>query len=545
MPDGEEKSPGWFATRGLSPAVTLAYVALLGVFVLAMAQFYIPGKGFTSMIAFGSNQEAVRLTKVRKLEYYVARGSDGYDAQYYAQIAMDPSLQNHGLRRAVDNLGYRARRILFPAIAYVVGLGQPAWILQAYALQNVVSWFLLAALLLHWFPPRSWDNLIRWTGVMFSFGLCVSFRNALIDGPSLLLIALGVYLLEKGRPWWSTVVFGLGGLGKETNLLGAAALLPGFSAGRRAWLLALARGLLAATPLVLWVVYISIVVGSAVNPGQRNFGLPFAAYGHKWAEVREGLPDLSAVNTGPLWGLLMLVALTVQFLYLVLRPQWEKAWWRIGASYALLLIFLGEAVWEGFPSASSRVLLPMQLAFNVLVPAGRWWTVVLLLGNLTVFNTYSILQSSPGDGYDVGGSNALIYAPDGRPVQLRYGAGWHLVEKYGTDYWCWSTGSAAITLDNPQSFPMQMKLRFTLTVAGERTVEMRLNGQTVWQVHQGDGAAAAVTLTELELRPGANRIDLVTDAPAQAAGKDPRLLAFRLHDLRIDLQKMPPAAAAK
>lgn len=537
MPGEEKNSPGWFSARGLSPVVMLAYAGVMGLFLLALTQFYIPGKGLSNLIAFGSSQEGARISKVRQLDYFVDRGSDGYDSQYYVQIAMDPSLQNKGLKRAVDNLAYRARRILFCATAYVLGLGQPAWILHAYALQNVASWFLLAILLLRWFPPRNWDNFIRWAGILFSFGMCVSFRNALFDGPSLLLMAWGVCLLEQGRPGWATAVFALGGLGKETNLLGSAALLPGFSADRRAWGLALVRGILTVTPLALWAIYISAVVGPAVDPGLRNFGLPFAAYFGKWIEVAEGWPDLSVINAGPLWSLLMLVALTVQFLYLVLRPQWDKAWWRMGISYALLMVFLGGAVWEGFPGAASRVLLPMQLAFNVLVPSGRRWILVLILGNLTIFNAYTVLQSSPSDGYEINGSNALVYAADGRSVELHYGAGWHLVEKNGVNTWCWSSGSALLTLDNPQKFPMQMKLGLTLSVAGDRGVRLLLNGRDVWQVRQTHGTAASVTFYALELQPGANRIDFITEEPPVMVGNDPRPLAIKVNNLRIDLKR--------
>ncbi|MBI3874375.1 MAG: hypothetical protein HY300_00065 [Verrucomicrobia bacterium] len=113
------KMQEWFGRRGYPLGVVAAYAGLLALFVVTLAQFYIPGKGFTYLIAFGANQEGGRLSKVRKLDYYMARGSDGYDAQYYAQIAMDPSLQNRELRRAVDSLPYRARRILFSATAYV------------------------------------------------------------------------------------------------------------------------------------------------------------------------------------------------------------------------------------------------------------------------------------------------------------------------------------------------------------------------------------------------------------------------------------------
>ena len=61
----------------------------------------------------------------------------------------------------MDNLPYRARRILFCWTAYLLGMGQPRLILQAYALQNVLCWLLLAWLLLRWFPPTSLGNLVR------------------------------------------------------------------------------------------------------------------------------------------------------------------------------------------------------------------------------------------------------------------------------------------------------------------------------------------------------------------------------------------------
>ncbi len=530
------KAPAWLAARGYSPVVTMAYAALAAVFLVLVAQFYIPGKGISYLIAFGSDQEAARLSKVRKLDYYVDRGSAGYDAQYYVQIAMDPSLQNQGLKRAVDSLAYRARRILFPATAFVFGLGEPAWILQAYALLNVVSWLLLAVLLLHWFPPRSWENFLRWAGVLFSSGLCLSFRNALIDGPSLLLIALGVYLLEKGRPWWSTAILALGGLGKETNLLGAAALLPPWPAHRRDWMLAVGRGLLTVTPLGLWIVYIAVVIGPAVDPGVRNFALPLMAYLHKWQEVADSWHELNLLYTYPLWSLCMLVALTVQMLYLLLRPDWQKAWWRIGLSYAVLMIFLGDAVWEGVPGAASRVLLPMQLAFNVLVPSGRRWFGVLLLGNLTVFGAFHSLQSPPGEGYDIGGSSELLYAPDSRYVQLHYVRGWHMVESYGAEYWCWSSGPADLVIDNPQTFSLLMKLHFGLSVADAREVRILLNGQEIWRVIQPRESFVDVTLYDLPLTPGANRLALLTDKPALKVGTDPRPLAIKLQNLRIDLK---------
>jgi hypothetical protein len=528
--------------RAVNPGVALGYAAVVALFLWTLAQFYIPGKGLSYLIAFGANQESARLSKFHQLDFYVSKNSAGYDAQFYVQIAMDPSLQNQALKRAVDSLPYRGRRILFAATAYVFGLGQPAWILQAFALQNVVSWLLLAVLLLHWFPPRTWDNFIRWAGTMLSIGVCLSFRNALFDGPSLLLIAFGVYLLDKGRPWWSTAVFALSGLGKETNLLGSAALLPRLPDGGRAWGVAVVRGLLTVVPLALWVTYIALFVGGkAGDPGARNFDLPFAAYGRKWGSVLESLPDVSAFNAWPLWGLLMLVALTVQFLFLVLRPQWTQAWWRIGLSFAVLMIFLGDAVWEGYPGAASRVLLPMQLAFNVLVPVGRGWRAVLVLGNLTMLAAPAALESPTGDGYVVRGPDELVYGSGRQEFSIKFADEWYPVERHNNDYWTWSSGSAALTVLNPQTTPVVTRLRFTLNVDAPRNVRLRLNGTSLWATEIGDRSSLSVTLNEIVLPPGTSILEFQTDTPASLVGSDPRLLAFRLQNLRLDVQRLEPA----
>lgn len=533
---------GWFRRRGWAPGVVLAYALLVGVFFWTLAQFYIPGKGFSYLIAFGATQEDMRISKVRRLDRHVQRASDGYDAQFYVQIAMDPSLRNRELHRAMDSLPYRGRRILFAATAYAMGMGKPAWILQAFALQNVLSWLLLALLLLHWFPPRDWSSFVRWSGVLFSFGICVSLRNALFDGPSLLFIAFGVFLHEKGRLWLSTLTMALGGLGKETSLLGAAVLLPGWRAGAKAWALAALRGLLVAAPLALWLVYIAMNVGPAIDPGARNFGLPFAAYLNKWREVLAALPELAWPDWGAMWSLLMLVALTAQFFFLVLRPRWEQAWWRVGSAFALLLIVLGDAVWEGYPGAASRVLLPMQLAFNILVPAGRGWMVVLLLGNLTMLSAPVALQAPAGAGYQLKGPRSLLFNPAGEGVRAEYGQGWYAPEGVQGETWTWAAGTAVLEVANPHQVALEFRLRFGLVSTGPRSLRVMLNGVEIWRTHLTERDVLAATLTGLRLQPGPNRVEFVTDEPALKIGTDVRPLAFNVQNLRLDLQRPYPAA---
>ncbi|MDP2137336.1 MAG: hypothetical protein Q8J74_05735, partial [Candidatus Didemnitutus sp.] len=406
----------------------LAYAGLVLLFVGTFAQFHLPGKGFTYLIAFGSTEEGSRLSKVRKLDYFVEKESYGYDAQYYVQIAMDPSLQNRELRNAVDSLSYRARRILLSATAWAIGGGQPSRIIEVFAVQNAVSWLLLAGLLVHWFPPRDWEYFLRWAGVLGAMGLCVSVRNALTDGPSLLLIAFGVFLLEKGRPWLASAVLGISGLAKETNLLGAAAFIPAWGAGKRPWVLAVVKAALVAIPLALWLGYVSLRVGPVTDAGVRNFSLPFSAYLNRWSEVTAGFSNLSLAWIDPVWSVFVLITLTVQFLFLVLRPRWDQPWWRIGISFALLMVFLGDAVWEGYPGAASRVLLPMQLAFNVLVPFGRRWMLVLLLGNLTFLASPAILRPPQQESNVVTGPSELLLAVSGDAMQLEMQQGWYQSE---------------------------------------------------------------------------------------------------------------------
>ena len=520
--------------------VLLAYVGLVAAFLWAFGRFYLPGKGFTYLINFGSEHEEARVSELREIDYYILRNSIGYDAQFYAQIALDPTLRKKDLPDAMDNLAYRARRILSPAVAYVMGLGRPAWILQAYALQNALCWLLLAGLSLHWFPPTGWGNLLRWAGVLFSLGFCLSVRNALLDGPSLLLIAAGVWLVEKNRPWLATLVLGLAGLGKETNLLGSASLGPVRGAGWKGWGMATLRGLLTVAPLALWMVYLSAHVGPSPHVGVRNFGPPFAAYGQMWQDTIHSLPALSSGNLGPLANLTMLIALTVQFLYLVLRPQWQQAWWRVGASFALLMIFLGGAVWEGEPSAASRVLLPMQFAFNVLVPAGRRWLAVLVLGNLTLF-IGAIMYDPPLDEiYIVRGPPALSRDSAGRSVTVDYSPSWYGLERDPTNYWTWSSGDGTILIRNPHPESLQVRLRFSLSTDTTRTMIVRINGAEVLRNSLAGQDSVSASLRNVVLRPGENRIEFLTDTPATKVGADPRQLAFCLLNFQVDLLHKQP-----
>lgn len=532
----------WWRARGRRASVKFAYLAATIVFLVTVASYHDPERGFSRLIEFGGKLDKPRVQALDGTSFHYLPDSYGYDAQYYVQIAMSPLLGDPVLREAVDAPSYRSRRILLSWTAWLAGGGNPEWILQAYAIQNAVAWLALAAVLLHWFPPVSWSNLLRWLGVLFSCGMCMSVRNALIDGPSLLFIALGVLCLERGKPWWAAGALALGGLVKETNLFGGAALIRPEERTLRGWL-RMALGLaLVAVPLAIWLVYVQQVMGTAADAGGQNFSPPFLSYFVRWQHTFAGLKASGWAHFAALMSLLMLTALTVQWLFLALCPRWREAWWRVGACYALLMMVLGPSVWEGFPGAAWRVLLPMQVAFNVLVPRSRRWLAVLVLGNLTILAAPELL-SPPGEDFTVKGFMPLaIDAETGRRWNVEFTSGWHAAEHSGKATWRWSNGDqATLAIVNPHPRPVLARIQFRLAPFGGRKVTVTLDGVPLWTGELAEGKAVTVAKERVLLKPGANRVDFVTDTPATpAGGTDSRSLAFSVG--RIEFTLLPESS---
>ena len=505
-------------------------------FLWICSLFYLPGQGFTYLIEFGDRDHANFLPELKAINHYELPDSSGYDAEHYAQIAMHPRLGDPILRQAVDNLPYRARRILFCMTAYVLAGGQAVRALQIYSVQNIACWLLLAALLPRWFPPDRWGNWARWAGILFSFGMCVSVRGSLVDGPSLLFIAAGMALAESGRPWLAAAVLGVAGLGRETNVLAAAALAPA-ERTRRAWLSAVGRGALVAAPLVAWLLILWGWLGATGGAGARNFAFPLAGYAGKWAEI------LRIAGGGPgwlLWGcVLVQLALTAQVLFFALRPRWTDPWWRLGAAYALLMVFLGGAVWEGYPGAAARVLLPMLLAFNILVPRGRFWWILLLAGNLSILVAPDALPLPGRESFVAGGPRELRVVSDtGRIVEAVFDGNWHPPEKSLLEFWRWSRGPATVILRNPHSFAVTADISFGLRAKDRRTVRVRCGESLLWEGVLQPEERRDATVRGVRLPPGDTLWRFSTDLPSIVPGKgDSRLLAFSLRDLRIDLRQ--------
>lgn len=369
------------AGRSPSQWICTAVVGALVVLLLAsVARLYHPQYGFTEMIGFASPGTG-ELPVLQAIPHYRHPPWGSYDGQFYAQLALEPLLRDPAIDAALDLAPYRARRILFSWTAWGLGLGRPHWILQAYALQNVLFWLVLAAVMTRWVRPDTPRGLALWTACLFSHGLLHSVRSALLDGPSLLLIALAIAASERGRLFTSAAIVGVAGLGRETNLLATAGLPR--PDGRRPWLRLAAALALAALPLLLWQDYLRAIYRSTSAVGHDQLDRPVLVYLQVFQQTL-GQVLGGRVKLLPAFKLGVIVCLTVQAAYLLYRREYASPWWRVALPYALLMLTVHKVVWDGYPGAVTRVTLPLAFGFNVLLAReqGRRFWMWFVPGNL-------------------------------------------------------------------------------------------------------------------------------------------------------------------
>jgi hypothetical protein len=356
--------------------IPICRTALVLLFLGWFAQFYRSGYGFTYVLLFNRRRADSRVSSLRDVPVYVHPGA-GYDGQFYVQLAADPLVRDPSIDDALDSAPFRARRILFSWTAWILGFGRPAWIVQAYSVQNVLFWLVLALWLRRRLTLHPVQDLLVWSACLFAPGLLDSTRMALLDGPSLLVVACGVDAIERGRFWVGSLVLGVAGLARETNLLAGVALSP-----RRLRPAALARfaagAALVFLPSLIWFDYLRSIYRSTVTQSLDQLSAPAVAFVDAWRRM------LTLAGRSHWWSadglaLLAIAGVTVQAIYLLRVVEWRRPWWRVGVAFIGLLLVIKGEIWLG---AYLRVLLPLTLAFNLLLPRGRAFWPWFVAGNL-------------------------------------------------------------------------------------------------------------------------------------------------------------------
>jgi len=515
------------------------YFAAFVFFAFKVYQHYHHNYGYTVLPRFDHDFQEQSIDLLKETPHYTHE--DGYDGQFYAQLALRPSAQGIEIEQAVDNYTYRARRILFSWTAWAMGLGNPSWTLQAYSFQNALFWFLTAILLLRWLPPTNWQNTLRFLACFFTLGLVNSFSRALLDGPSLFLIALGAYLVETRRSWLGAATLGLAGLGKETNLLSIGALIqPGKLRSQLNSQFLLKAGL-ALLPFCLWfaIVLNSSQLGRSENIGSRNFDFPFVGAFEAFLMIikeagEKGFPSSSFLT------LAILGSLIVQGIYLLARPKVDRVWSRIGIAYAILMLVLGSAVWEGL-QAAPRVLLPMTVAFNIVFSRKTFLLPVLIFANtLTFVGISSFNPPLIEEHYEMVDQSNLAYDPVTHKYSyLEFKRGWSVNEGKKSRYWRWSEGDSIAEFYVPGNQRVQAEFQFTPKTITPRNIFLEVNGELVWQA-KNEQLYGDVYTIPFVLAPGNNILRFYSPAPPERVGNDPRNLSFALVNYKLRLIKALP-----
>jgi hypothetical protein len=364
---------------------TILHAAIIVGFMATVATYYHPGVGLTAFLTIPASEPGspYELPALQHAPHAVERAGGGYDGQFYARLALEPLLTDPAIDSALDLAPYRARRILFSWTAYAIGLGRPAWILQVFALQNVVVWIVFAWLLLRWFPTGTGRSFTLWCGCLLTHGMLSSVRCALVDAPSALLLTVAVVAVERERPWIASVFLGGAGLARETSLVGVTLFTRFIGRSPKSWLRVVVWIVVSALPLVIWMDYLRSVYRSAAWASGGNLTMPF--YGLMW-QTRRTFHEVAAngwkATTSS--SALAVVAFVTQVVYVVrcavLRRTDGSGWLPVALAYAGLGLLAHPVVWEGSPGAITRVALPLAIAFNVLARKAPW--PVLVLGNL-------------------------------------------------------------------------------------------------------------------------------------------------------------------
>ncbi|HKF44935.1 MAG TPA: hypothetical protein VKG01_17700 [Thermoanaerobaculia bacterium] len=512
-------------TRGsrAQAIVSAAGIAAVALFLVLVARFWHPVYGFTAFLQLDSSNDETKIAAFKEMPVYVYRDTGGYDGFFYAQIAYHPTLASNELGPAMDSLAYRGRRILAPVLARALALGNPRWIVHVYSLLNVAAWLALAAILWRMLPVRDARGWLAWAGVLFSAGSLSSVRLALPDLIALAILAGALLLLERGNAAGALGTLAMAGLARETTL----AAVPGF--WERPWLSMrnVVRTVIAAAPLAAWVAYVRWRVGPG-GTGMRNLDWPLLGWIGKWAPtvaaLREPGEHLLAWAT-----LLAAIGLTVQAAFFVRHPRLQERWWRLGAAYVLLLVVLGPAVWEGFPGAATRVLLPLTLAFNVLACRERATVAWLLAGNLAIGAGLVAIKDVPRDPTELAAARA-----HGAAYVASLREGWYDRESEKRVEWFWSRGRSTVALEAWPKRDAAVRLEFALRGMSPRTVVVRQGDHELWRGEAGD-AITSRQVVDIPLAMGRATIEFSSDAEPVREGPNPdaRLLSFALYEPRI------------
>lgn len=126
-------------------------------------------------------------------------------------------------------------------------------------------------------------------------------------------------------------------------------------------------------------------------------------------------------------------------------------------------------------------------------------------------------------------------APGNGPTVL-IGRGWFRLETDASHSWRWAGNEAVMLLHNPFPVEQKVELACLVTTIRNTNLDIRLNGQVIWQAARSNGAVRL----PLRLAPGFNELHWQTTGPTMRASlEDDRSIGLRVTDLSLEPAPQP------
>ncbi len=207
----------------LNRPVVPAVIAFLGWLGFALARWQIWAKGHLSLFIMAGHTYTHRAQLPRGL---LLVPSAGYDGQFYYRLALDPANWKATAFGITMDQSYRYTRIGYPALAWLLSLGQHQLVPVVLVVINLLAVAAMAAL--GGVFARQAGRHALW-GLAFAayFGLVISVGRDTAEplAEACMLAGLLAYRRDsRGGYVLATILFGVGAITRETILLAPAAI---------------------------------------------------------------------------------------------------------------------------------------------------------------------------------------------------------------------------------------------------------------------------------------------------------------------------------
>jgi hypothetical protein len=298
------------------------------------------------------------------------RDEPGYDGQFYHFIAHDPFLRGD-TRRFVDNPRLRWRRILVPALAWLLAFGQSDYIDSTYAVVILAFVFLGV----YWASAYCAGCALH-----PAFGLLFLVAPAVLVSIDCFTVDVALAALCCGLAWYGITgpswrlfaILALSPLARETGVALIAAYVV-YTAWRKDWRGVL-LGLVAACPYALWLAWL----GRHTGPDSTVWAsfIPFHglldrtlhpvqyALASAWLRIAAILDYLAVL------GIWLAVALAARLAW---KRRQDLLYVAAILFAAVLVAFLDQKQAWSEASAFARTLSPLLIWLALIGAAERFW----------------------------------------------------------------------------------------------------------------------------------------------------------------------------